>query len=396
MSLALKAFRLRQSKQTGLIHYCYDNPEHHFELIPIYENFLFALALLRSRISDDVLEGRALLEKLLHLQQNGNFPVYFHNFPECPDRNQAMKILPILHFAQTSAGPLKEKISAAIEQCVAFGLNHDLPKGSMLKLKAYLKEFAIFDELPTILPEYRDYLIALQMADLPAEIEQHYLELISKVWDAHLLTYIGHQKQDRGEPQITHYDLYMSEYFDRELPHLTPNQPIAMHTALVYPFKTHKAITEEPSSFRLVEPYTLLWRDTVLHSFIYIPEELACYCNLHPDHRIFINGETATTFQLDDTIEIRSKKLTITLKFKLLEGEGIFMGHISRANRPSQVANKNADRFTAFDWKISLRPVTQSDHARIGIFLTPEIIKAPFEEKHSYLGREFSEDSLTL
>ncbi len=64
IELALKAGRKRQSTLTGFVHYCSEHPEKSSETIPTYENFCFALALLRSRIAENVLEAKALLEKL--------------------------------------------------------------------------------------------------------------------------------------------------------------------------------------------------------------------------------------------------------------------------------------------------------------------------------------------
>lgn len=92
--LAIAFGRKFQSAQTGFIHYCYHIQEGESHLaIPTVENFLFALALLKSRSVDNANEAKNLLEALLHFQNknaeeisNGNFPIYLHEFPICKDR----------------------------------------------------------------------------------------------------------------------------------------------------------------------------------------------------------------------------------------------------------------------------------------------------------------------
>src|SRR4051812_26440911 len=83
VELALNAGRKRQSEVTGFVHLCYENPDHNRDTIPVYENLCFALALLRSRTAENVLEARALLDKLLAFEIGGQFPVYLHEFPQC-------------------------------------------------------------------------------------------------------------------------------------------------------------------------------------------------------------------------------------------------------------------------------------------------------------------------
>ncbi len=71
--------------------------------ICLYDNFLFSLALLRSKMHENVFEAKRLLERLLFLQQNfptvawqGNFPVYLHEFPHCKEHTHAVRCLIIL------------------------------------------------------------------------------------------------------------------------------------------------------------------------------------------------------------------------------------------------------------------------------------------------------------
>ncbi len=62
IELNLAAAKKRKSAQTGFIHYYpFSLPLEPHDTIPLYENFCYALALLRSRLSDHVLEAKSLL-----------------------------------------------------------------------------------------------------------------------------------------------------------------------------------------------------------------------------------------------------------------------------------------------------------------------------------------------
>src|ERR1700733_5507295 len=93
VELNLTAGRKAQSEQTGYIHLNYECEDKH-DTIPLLENFCFVLALLRSRLTDHVLEGKTLLGKLLAFEVDGNFPIYLHDFPECKDRDFSLTLLP--------------------------------------------------------------------------------------------------------------------------------------------------------------------------------------------------------------------------------------------------------------------------------------------------------------
>ena len=68
IELNLAAGRKSQSAQTRYVHLNYESETVH-DTIPLLENFCFTLALLRSRSAEQVLEGKALLEKLLVFEE---------------------------------------------------------------------------------------------------------------------------------------------------------------------------------------------------------------------------------------------------------------------------------------------------------------------------------------
>lgn len=135
IELAVNSGRKRKSQQTGYLHYCYNQVEGEPHLpIPLIENFLFALALLRSRTIENINEAKTILEGLLHFQNKnpgddarGNFPIYLHDFPACKDRfigvHVACAIYWILkQFHQVLGQELKKQL----EEALLFAVKHSL------------------------------------------------------------------------------------------------------------------------------------------------------------------------------------------------------------------------------------------------------------------------------
>ena len=86
-----------QSPQTGLIHLNYQAfPEEQQYSIPFVENFLFSLALLRSRLAENIQEAKQILGRLLEFQVE-NFPVYLDEYPRCSSRYIGLDLLPSIY-----------------------------------------------------------------------------------------------------------------------------------------------------------------------------------------------------------------------------------------------------------------------------------------------------------
>lgn len=93
---AITAGRAHQSKQTGWIHYFHgDVQQIAAQTIPLYENAVFALALFRSKMVEQIQEGKELINRLLFFQNNENhfFPYYLHQYPSIVDRGANLHLL---------------------------------------------------------------------------------------------------------------------------------------------------------------------------------------------------------------------------------------------------------------------------------------------------------------
>lgn len=368
IELALKAGRKRQSKQTGFVHYCYEShdPFEH-DTIPLYENFCFALALFRSRMSDNVLEGKSLLEKLFKFRVQGNFPIYLHEYPVCRNPGLGPRILTVLQkLVEEFHNVLGAELKAEIE-----------------KVESEIEERLPLARPPATPEEWGDALAyaAVNLDDALA------------VWHPSLHAYIGPSGgQERGEPALTLLDLYMCQLFGSFSKRALADHPVHLRAALLYP-------PEYPKPFETMSccyaGTTLLWGGPdQLHSFFcapkksalkhegnayvftlpeVIPEEgddrLECgfYCNIHEDTTLFVNDERATTFQIGDKVEIRSKGVIIALEFMVKEGEGKFFGQIARGNRPGQRSAKGEYQFAAYDWQIALRTISRTANCTVEV-----------------------------
>jgi hypothetical protein len=356
VDLAVQAGRKRQSPQTGYVHYCYEGVDRH-DTIPILENFFFALALLRTRIAENVLEGKALLEKLLAFQAEGNFPVYLHEYPHCRDKKMGRRIYPALYWIlndfHSVLGELKPRLETVLEK-----LEQPVVPETLQSPEAWA-EFLIVSQIKKIDPR-------------PA----------FKQWDPSAFAYAGPQKQERGEPALTLYDLFMGQATGAFSKRALNDHPAHLKAAVVHPF-------EEEPIFTAHNPY--LWGgaaathslhfehkgEAIGEGIVALPQEyepdameVAFYCNAHPDNQILIKGQRATTFQLGEPVQIYSKNKIFILIFDLLEGEGMFFGHLFRANRPSQLSCKGEDRHESYDWKISLRTLRRSPECKLKISLS--------------------------
>lgn len=397
IELSLRAGKKRQSTQTGFVHHCYESEEEQHDTIPLFENFCFALSLLRSRQSENMLEGKALLCKLFKLEQEGNFPVYLHEFPLCKDKLLGIKLLPVLHavlhdFHLILEDTLHDQLQGVIQRIVS-NSSQDLPARYALYLKAYEDPQNLPEYTPTHPEQVADVLIAYHMAKCRGTT--HCLDPVVAAWHPRLGTFKGPQEQEGLEPKPTLLDLFMGHMFHTYSERALQDHPIHLRASLVYPLEGGRLEDSEDIyphiSTHARQPFTLYWGSPAqLHSLVCDPKEMqasveskphgvhillaaktpaslegpiesAFFCDLAPTHALYVNGVKATTFELGDVVEIRSGLMRVSIVFSLQEGEGIFTGHLLRGNRPLQCAAKGLSRYKAFDWQIHVRTIKRSD-----------------------------------
>lgn len=272
--LSLSYGRALVSKQTGFLHFCHEKQEEEAHLsIPVVENFLFALALFRSRMVEQVTEGKELLQKLLHFQNRvegmegeGNFPVYLHEYPVCKDRFTAVHIsFIILSLLKQFSAVLPALLKEELEQAVKRALTHawtfaevKLPPPSVaIKLAAasiamqeILQDKSFHERGQRLIEQ----LLSTQSAELnscPAALGSLLcsLSLISAtplsdqfcsfslgMWHQELCCYAGpafREWQTESEPQVTLYDLFLSTVSGKLSARAMKRTPVHLESVLI-------------------------------------------------------------------------------------------------------------------------------------------------------------------
>ncbi|MDB6081265.1 MAG: hypothetical protein JWO53_537, partial [Chlamydiia bacterium] len=398
--------------------------------IPLYENMLFCLALFRTKTHESIQEAKVVLDRLLYFQGDGNFPVHLHDYPHCHDHYLGAKILCPLFwikkdFSQVLGDALLERLEKAYTKLTQFlnSLNERLEMPTWVQLKIGASK-----QLPTIGYEEMnpqllgEMLSAMQMYGLESE---EIWQFLAATWHPVCKSYIGpavRVMQAGYEPACTLYDYYMGYYYGSLSQRAAKPQIAALQAALIQPqtltlsevqdMETNQALVHKTSNWGVslnkvrngVHPgYYPLYFVTDTHTFVFdLPKgrivdaswsetkgeiicelseevysdniEKAIACSFFVDARdgiaFEIQNTTATSFSLVDEVKITIGALVMSLTFSLLDGDGMFLGHINKANRPSQISNKGKDRYQAFDWQLFLRAVRGTTKCRLKISLS--------------------------
>lgn len=88
--------------------------------------------------------------------------------------------------------------------------------------------------------------------------------------------------------------------------------------------------------------------------------ELIFFFDIEPDICMSIHGESATTFAMNEEFFLKTPQLQFSLVVSLIDGEGQFLGHIMKGNRPSQNSAKGIHRFKAYDWQLFFRTLRRT------------------------------------
>jgi hypothetical protein len=342
IDLAIRSGRKKQSAQTGYIHYCHQVAEDEkHDSIPIYENLLFALALLRSRTSENVLEAKTLIEGLLHFQLHdgiyaGNFPKYLHEYPNCNQRLLGASLLPSLYWIHKSfhhilGNELKQRLEETLLTLTQYSLQtlQEKPAPYTLTLKIAASSKAVGhllnlksleDQgshlLSELLPktnsnaffcpaELADCVIALQMvypviSNSPWE---HLWKHLALTWHQPTGNYIGpslKEFQCGSESEPTQYDLLMG-YLTKSLSQRSlGDQLFHLQAALIQPTEDHLLPPQYPVTYN-GDINGHAWQIFKTHQYAYscfATEEISnpTEKGLHPLRLIWGNADRLHTF----------------------------------------------------------------------------------------------------
>lgn len=479
LEIAICCGRCWQSPQTGYIHYSYqmmDENVHH--PIPTYENFIFALALFRSRNADNISDAKDILRRLLHFQSKegesiGNFPIYVHDYPFCKDRLWGAHLLVPFYwiyknFHHVLGGEVKQALKMALIRLQNYCLQAIAQKAGpypiAFKVAACAKavgplldqgEIAqkgerLYRELMQNIDKtawntpsgLSDLILGHQMLNpsLVNAPDKAFWEHLVSTWHKESCSYCGPgwKEYQRGkEPQVTLYDYFMGYLSNTYSMRCFIDHPVQLQAALVhpsedqlsnlnYPFerkgmlnglpwqliqrektaisviaKENDLITVQEKTF---SPLKILWGNYQhLHSLVCQGgtsqsinytltenqvelllsfsepaeienneknQEVSFFINNEEGTRVLVEGAAATTFRLGEQVVISAGGLQVGLVFHLHEGNGEFVGHIMKSNRPSQFSLTGKHRFEVYDWQIFLRTIHRSEVCTIKVKAT--------------------------
>lgn len=287
---AIAAGRAFQSPQTGFVHYYFSQPNSSVhQTIPLYENLLFALALLRSRVIENIKEAQTLLSRLLSFQNQveglscGNFPFYLHEYPFCRDFSVGISLLAPFYwilkgFGHVLGQELRQRLERSVDGIVQYGLQADQSRsfpysvavrfaasliglGGLLERADWQQEgeqrVNRLGEHPLLdswhhTSHLSDLFVALQMAKLDLNLRpwKEFWQFVSQTWHGPTAAYCGpciSERQDLGEPEVNFYDLFMG-YLTGRVSHRVQKIKIDhLQAALIHPLTSSFKLEEEIS-----------------------------------------------------------------------------------------------------------------------------------------------------
>lgn len=391
------------------------------ERIATCDNFLYALALLKTKVAERVLEARGLISRLLPFQnENGNYPTYIHEWPDCKDIFIGTDLIVPLHFIATQhatalGSDLRDKVVRSLDQLQHY-LKNAQAEISGPELIQYKTAFCcglkhpienrnpwIF-EVPKNLGEF---LFAYQVIDPTLKEFIPYLQDIT-----HPTThcYSGapvNEYQDELVPETTLFDFFVAALSNNYPERLKIDRPINLWAAAI---ETQPESNWQPNgrSFNTYHNPIPENRIKGMHHFKYLwgnyahPHSLVCQAGNFSDWvfstefdqfrfefnlktqeeensrdveffldyqplEFLVNGLTATTFTLDDKVTLKTKDKTFEFSFEGPEG---LVGHIMRGNRPAQIGTKNGNRYNSYDWGLFFRALQRPTPYRLVVHLS--------------------------
>ncbi|MCX6988049.1 MAG: hypothetical protein NTZ52_00850 [Chlamydiae bacterium] len=412
IDMHINEVKKRLSPQTGFLHLFYEDPYGKTQnTIPILENMYYVLALFRTRLTDPILEARQLLDKILAFEVTGNFPIYIHQYPVCKDRSLSIHLLPVLHYllrdySAVLGEELLHRIEAlsirVIDRALAVQAVKKLSLSASMKLQAYTG--CLIKQEPMSAVEWGDYLLSLHMMPANVWINDEIRRGMS-LWNPMnevLLPEGVAPIQDGFSPKASLCNLFMALHTEGSFHRPSFADLLMLSGSLVHPFDIpHCAPLFDARSFVIhkaigsKQPLTLCWNEldvfrsialkvpsmdirldetesSVSIRSVYPDEvpiaedvnELCLYIDCQAKARLLVNGAPASTFRIEDLVQIQTEHKLFTLTFSLIEGQGQFFGHLSKSNRPSQVRK---EVYEAYDWQIGLRTIRRDAHCVLGL-----------------------------
>lgn len=423
MKLALEYARSRQSGLTGWIHSSHHRLES-WETIPIFENLCFVVALLRSRVVANALEGRALLEKILAFQipfgkEKGLFPRYLHEFPHVDRKGYLITIALALYLLQSQHKqilqlPLQKALHRAIDQLLqTMGKQTWMDTLSLLLCalrEEKIEKKSLLNLRPTSSREcvyllHLTQILFLQKRSVAVEMFHH----LTSYWSQEYNTYLGPLEKERyhsSEEPISLFHFFMRNitrsplsssprlvhlhasllYFQQDLPDYKEALPtihshwkIERNSDMLWQICTTLPEQVCPG-FHL---FRILWKDEIVYTaicqqlltmhyqkidsresiltFEKIPEHgVEIYFRKTKETKIYSGGKRATCFSAGEWVTIDTGNKKLCLQFAS-PGAAPSVATLSMHHRPAELQPDS----TNVDWRLSIRVLATDSKDRL-------------------------------
>jgi len=403
----LSAAKMQVSSESGFIH------QDRGALIPLWDNALYAYALMKAHTVEQVQEGRSRLKRVLAFQihegsDKGFFPSLLSDFPFSHDRHlQARLYLLFLLFLKEAVGAdLKKELEKVLKEMslaiqniydhlpVALQLVIRMSDGSIdanivrnvLANVAAIQigdlgalVLAVLHLQPTLLPE----IIPLmdfwapnvgRIRVLQTTVQQHAGVIPTTLFDFALFALNGMEvpKEKLGLEYALIPDLSPVSF--------VPKQEVQTDGCQSTLGSTYMIATNSSST-----PYHLFFRNwsmvvssskcTVEHEggvirllpkegeFVFEKEAaplFSIYWNHHcGNHNLrgsfLVEGSHANIVRSGESIRVEMMDGGFEVTYTIEACD--VLGHVVRGNRPAEVCAKGANRFSSYDWQFFVRPV---------------------------------------
>jgi hypothetical protein len=399
--LILRAFERHFQEATRLIHFGV--------VAPILENALFVLALFRKKEQKTMLEGKELLLRLIAYQSNsGLFPDAIHLL----DHNQfswkknlylaAVFHLLVKEFDRVIDKVSKERIHHSYSLLLN-GLKKLELEGALLFLRSVL-----LDETPNSLPrldsqeEVEILFVAygLALPQLRLQMEEMLSFYVLKDAPFYQGPFAG-IKQYKGAPlksiieiSLTHEEelkeeeaifdkVWMESVLAPDLSHIKGQAFWVRHKDLkekgdlyaraFFDLKQGLSAALYVPQNTFFDPKTSIYTFSLEGFYEEDAHEISLYIPKCPSIGVYVDEAKSSIFRENEQITIKTKSHSIPLMFRVVEGEGKFIGHISLDSRPYEI-----EKGGIYDRKISIRTVERSMRCRLELFIGWNDKASPF------------------
>lgn len=420
--MALTYARSRQSSHTQWIHLSHQSLDS-WETVPVFENLCFVIALFRSHVVANTLEGRELLEKILAFQipsgkHQGLFPRYLHEYPHVSRKGYLIFIVLALIILQWQHRQLlqlelQQALSRALDTFMEALQKQTWMDSLSLLLRALrgeeIEKQSFLNLRPTSVREciyllHLTQILFLQKHPATTEMFHH----LTSYWSKELHAYIGPLEKEwykSSEEPISLFHFFMRQITDSELK-MSPGL-VHLHATLLYfkedlptPIQTlpkpHPHWKIEKSDNLLWQICTtlpeqscpgfhlfrILWKDEIIYTalcqqllrmnyekvdaveslftFEEIPEHgVEIYFRKTKQTRIYSRGKRATCFSAGEWITIDTGNRKLCLQFASVNGASS-VATLSMHHRPAQLQPDP----TNVDWRLSIRVLATDSKQR--------------------------------